>query len=86
MENEFNEPEKKGYVKIDWGRQGGPIFAYVVIFLGYYGLIANTVMLDEFGDWLFNTELNPSALFWTYTVYSSPYIEQILFILIFILL
>ena len=86
MANKFNDSEKKGHVKIDWGRQGGVILAYVVILLGYYGLIANTIMIDAFGDWIHNTEINPSVLFWTYTVYSSPYIEPILYALIFILL
>ena len=86
MGNKFNAFEKKGHVKIDWGRQGGVIFAYIVILLGYFGIIANTVMVDEFGDWLNNTELDPSVLFWTYKAYSSPHLAPILFILIFLLL
>ena len=86
MTDEFSEPKKKGNVKVDFGRQGGVFLAYIVILLGYFGIIANTVMIDEFGDWLYNTELDPSVLFWTYKVYSSPHLNPILFILIFILL
>ena len=86
MVKKFNDPEERSYVKIDWGRQGGVILAYIVVFLGYFGIIANTVMVDEFGDWLYKTELDPTVLFWTYKVYSSPLFDLVFYILIFLLL
>ena len=42
------EEKEKGYFKIEWGRQGGVIFGYIIVLLGYYGIIANTVMFDFF--------------------------------------
>jgi len=86
MANNFNDSAKQRHVKIDWGGQGGVILVYIVVLLGYFGIIANTVMVDEFGDWLNNTELDPSVLFWTYKVYSSPHLDPIVFITIFLLL
>lgn len=86
MADNVSDLDKKGHVKIDWGRQGGVILAYIVVFLGYFGLIANTIMLDDFDDWLHNTEMNPSVLFWTYKIYSTSLFEPNLFILILIIL
>ena len=47
-ENQFRieDNEKKGYVKIDWGRQGGVILAYIIVLLGYYGIVLNLTMYD----------------------------------------
>ncbi|MHA2270049.1 MAG: hypothetical protein ACXAB8_19815 [Promethearchaeota archaeon] len=39
----MDERDRKGHIKIDWGRQGGVIIAYIVILLGYYGIIANNL-------------------------------------------
>ena len=52
IESKLEESEKKGRVQIDWGRQGGVIIGYVVVLLGYYGIIANMVMFDGFGNWI----------------------------------
>ncbi|MHA1235556.1 MAG: hypothetical protein ACTSQL_10780 [Promethearchaeota archaeon] len=58
----------KGSWKIDWGRQGRVTFAYIFVFLAYYGIIVNIFMFDEGIDWFsFTTipETVKSMLFWT---------------------
>ena len=49
---EIDEKERNGHLKIDWGRQGGVIIGYIVVLLGYYGIIANMVMYDIYGNWI----------------------------------
>ncbi|MFX0047739.1 MAG: hypothetical protein ACFE8G_06165 [Candidatus Hermodarchaeota archaeon] len=48
-ENQFKieNNEKKGYVKIDWGRQGGVFLAYIIVLLGYYGIVVNIGMVNN---------------------------------------
>ena len=62
---------KKGFIKIDWGRQGGIILAYIVVLLGYYGIIVNIIMVDDWllDTWISFTEMDPTVLFWTFKVY-----------------
>ncbi|MHA2128168.1 MAG: hypothetical protein ACW99E_22960 [Promethearchaeota archaeon] len=55
---ELDTHKDKGYVKIDWGRQGGIIAGYVVVLLGYFGIIANLVMYNQYGKWLSYLELD----------------------------
>ncbi len=66
---ELNTGNEKGHIKIDWGRQGGVILAYIVVLLGYYGIIANTMMTDSLGDWISFVDMDKTILFWTYTTY-----------------
>lgn len=73
-------------ISIDWGKQGGVILAYIVILLSYYGIIANTMMLDQYGDWISFENFDRTLLFWTYRAYLSSLIPPSLFILILILL
>ncbi|MBA7545106.1 hypothetical protein ES705_37469 [subsurface metagenome] len=70
---ELNESDRKGYIKIDWGRQGGVILGYIVVLLGYYGIIANTMMFDEYGHWISFVDMDKTILFWTYTTYLSNF-------------
>ena len=81
------EREEKGHFEIDWGRQGGVIALYIVIFLGYYGIIANTVMFDEYGRWISFTEMNRSILIYTYQCYVQLFFAPaiLLFLVSFIL-
>lgn len=64
-----NNSKDKGSWKIDWGRQGRVTFAYIIVFLAYYGIIVNIFMFDEGFDW-FSFENIPdtvkSMIFWTY--------------------
>ena len=77
----FNSKDK-GSWKIDWGRQGRVTFAYIIVFLAYFGIIVNIFMFDEGEKW-FSFEDIPSSvksiIFWTYeflfisSVYSGWY-------------
>ena len=79
---DFNEKEK-GYFKIEWGRQGGVILGYIVVLLGYYGIIANTVMFDQYGYWISFTEMDKSFLIFTYqTYFQSFFLPAILLLLV----
>ena len=70
---EINTRDEKGHIKIDWGRQGGVILAYIVVLLGYYGIIANTMMFDWRGHWISFVDMDRTILFWTYTTYLSNF-------------
>lgn len=70
---EMDIRDKKGHIKIDWGRQGGVIMAYIVILLGYYGIIANTMMFDWRGRWISFVDMDRTILFWTYTTYLTNF-------------
>jgi len=76
------ESEKVKRVSIDWGRQGGMILGYIVVFLGYYGIIVNITMIDYLGQWISFVDLDRTVLFWTFTTYLSSFIDPTLFILI----
>jgi len=70
---EMKNPSEKGHIKIDWGRQGGFILAYIVALLGYYGIIANTMMFDQYGRWITFLNMDRTILFWTYTTYINNF-------------
>jgi len=53
-------------ININFGRQGGIFLGYVIIILGFYGIIANTVMTDRFGEWIFIGDMNRTLLIWPY--------------------
>ncbi|MFX1376577.1 MAG: hypothetical protein ACFFA0_12275 [Promethearchaeota archaeon] len=72
-EAEFDEYNGKGHVKIDWGRQGGVLLGYITVLLGYYGIIANVMMVDEFGDWIPFVDMDKTILFWSYTTYMKTF-------------
>ena len=73
-----NDTEIKGHFKLDWGRQGGVIFAYLVVLLGYFGIVANILLASERGLSIPYTEMDPTILFWTYKVYPQTFYLPIL--------
>jgi hypothetical protein len=77
----------KGHIKIDWGRQGGVILGYIVVLLGYYGIIANTMLFDAYGHWISFVDMDRTILFWTYTTYLKNYFlpALLLFLITFVL-
>jgi len=72
-----NNSKDKGSWKIDWGRQGRVIFAYMIVFLGYYGIIVNFFMFDEGINW-FSFKIIPETvklmIFWTYEFFLASFI------------
>jgi hypothetical protein len=83
----LTEEEEKGHFGIDWGRQGGVFFLYIVVFLGYYGIIANTVMFDPYGNWISFIEMNRTILIYTYQSYvQSFFMPAILLVLVCLML
>lgn len=88
-ENQFRaeNKEKKGHVKIDFGRQGGLVLAYIIVLLGYYGIVVNIVMVKEWislttQTWISFAELDRTILFWTYEAYVDTFFLP--FILLFV--
>ena len=74
----INNIQKKGHIKIDLGRQGSIFIAYVLVLLGYYGLVVNIVMIDEWVSltaqtWISFTEMDRTMLFWTHESYVDTY-------------
>ncbi|MFX0010348.1 MAG: hypothetical protein ACFE9R_08540 [Candidatus Hermodarchaeota archaeon] len=74
---------KSGHIKIDLGRQGGIFLAYTVVLLGYYGLVVNIVMVDEWVSlteqtWIVFTEMDRTVLFWTHEVYADTFFLPLL--------
>jgi hypothetical protein len=63
---------------MDWGRQGAVIFAYVLVLLCYFGIVANIILVDESGSWTPYPEMDPTVLFWTYKVYPQTFYLPIL--------
>jgi len=76
----------KKKIKLDWGRQGGVIIAYIVIVLGFHGIIINFSMFDQYGNWISYLDMDRTILFWTYTTCLSSVLDPIVFVIIFIVL
>lgn len=49
------------------------ILCYIIIILGYYGIIANTILIDEYGNWISFLNMNRTILIWTYTSYTRSF-------------
>jgi hypothetical protein len=85
---EKSEHENKGHVKIDWGRQGGVIFLYIIALLCYYGIIANIMMYDYYyEEWISFNDMDRTMLFWTWTTYLDTFFlpALVLFLVCFVL-
>ena len=67
LKEEGVEVEKqKKRIRIDFGRQGGIFLGYAIILLCFYGIIANTVMLDRFDEWIPFLDMDRTLLIWPY--------------------
>ncbi|NHJ23873.1 MAG: hypothetical protein EAX89_04825 [Candidatus Lokiarchaeota archaeon] len=77
----FKEKRKKR-IHIDFGRQGGVFLAYAVIILGFYGIIANTIMTDRYGEWIPFVDMDRTLLIWPYLSASKNFFLP--FLLLFI--
>ncbi len=74
----LNDTKRKGSFHTDWGRQGTVIFAYVAVLLGYFGIVANIILVNDIGYWIPYPEMDPTILFWTYKVYPQTFFLPIL--------
>jgi len=63
------DTEIKGHFHLDWGRQGVIFLAYIVVLLGYFGIVANILLVRDGGISIPYTDMDPTVLFWTYKVY-----------------
>jgi hypothetical protein len=81
-QSEKVSPNPTGFIKIDWGRQGGVILGYLLVFFGYFGIIANTMMIDETGLWISFYDMDRTILFWTFETYISSFLNPFIFLLI----
>ncbi len=79
----------KGHISINWGRQGGVILLYIVVLIGFYGIIANIIMVDAYGNWIsyLDPRIDRRFLIWPYTTFLQTYFLPILllFLISFIL-
>ncbi len=73
-----NDTETKGSFHLDWGRQGTVIFAYVAVLLGYFGIVANIILINDIGLWIPYPEMDSTILIWTYKVYPQTFYLPIL--------
>jgi len=73
-----NDDEPKGHFHTDWGRQGIVIFAYIAVLLGYFGIVANIILVNDIGQWIPYPEMDPTILIWTYKVYPQTFYLPIL--------
>ena len=63
---EVEEEKPRKRISIDFGRQGGIFLGYIIIILGFYGIIANTVMMDQFDEWIPFLDMDRTLLIWPY--------------------
>jgi len=73
-----NDKESKGYFHTDWGRQAGVVFAYIAVLLGYYGIVANIILINDIGLWIPYNEMDPTILIWTFKAYPDTFYLPIL--------
>ncbi len=65
-------------IKINWGKQGGIFLAYIIVLLGYYGIVANFTMYQAENAWLSFTEMDRTVLFWTFNAYEKTFFLPLL--------
>jgi len=66
-EEEIEAETRKKRISIDFGRQGGIFLGYIIIILGFYGIVANTVTYDwQFEEWIPFLDIDRTLLIWPY--------------------
>lgn len=79
--------EKKSNIKIDFGRQGGVFLGYTIVLLGYYGLVVNIVMVDEWisltsQTWISFTLMERTMFLWTFEAYVDTFFLPLILLFI----
>lgn len=82
IKEEVEVGKQKKRINIDFGRQGGIFLGYIIIILGFYGIIANTVMMDQFDEWIPFLDMDRTLLIWPYLSSSQNFFLP--FLLLFI--
>jgi len=82
IKEEVEVGKRKKRISIDFGRQGGIFLGYIIIILGFYGIIANTVMMDQFDEWIPFLDMDRTLLIWPYLSSSQNFFLP--FLLLFI--
>lgn len=77
-----NINQNKGNISINWGRQGGVILGYIAVLLGFYGIIANLVMVGKYGRWIsyLDPRMDRTILIWPYKTYLQTFFLPVLFL------
>lgn len=77
-----NNKQNKGQISINWGRQGGVIIGYIAVLLGFYGIIANLLMVDKYGKWIsyLDPRMDNTILIWPYKTYLQTFLLPVLFL------
>ncbi len=80
--NTVNNTQNRGHISINWGRQGGVILGYIAVLLGFYGIIANIVMVGEYGKWIsyLDPRVDRTILIWPYKTYLQTFFLPVLFL------
>ena len=88
-EEELEEVIPKKRISINFGRQGGVFLGYAIIILGFYGIVANTVMTNQYNEWIpfyemagFEEYFDRTLLIWPYLSASKNFFLP--FLLLFI--
>jgi hypothetical protein len=83
MEKKEIEPRtQKKRISIDFGRQGGVFLGYMIIILGFYGIVANTVMFNQFNEYIAYADMDRTMLIWPYLSFTKNFFLP--FLLLFI--
>ena len=72
------ERKRKKRISIDFGRQGGVFIAYMIIILFFYGIIANTVMTNQYNEWIPFVDMDRTVLIWPYLSASRNFFSPFL--------
>jgi len=81
-EEKITAGTKKKRISIDFGRQGGVFLGYVIILLGFYGIVANTVMFNQFNEYIAYIDMDRTMLIWPYLSFTKNFFLP--FLLLFI--
>jgi len=60
------EAIQKKRISIDFGRQGAVFIGYLIIILGFYGIVANTIMINQYSEWIPFSEMDRTLLIWPF--------------------
>ena len=60
------EAIQKKRISINFGRQGAVFIGYLIIILGFYGIVANTIMINQYNEWIPFSDMDRTLLIWPF--------------------